>query len=215
MPPKDPRGEPPRTHLHRRTAWSMILALRSLGEEGREMRVAEASAVVPQSPEEVWDLLIGDQMERLVEMPEMSVIAVEDFQMRPDGTARYRVANKAGPSAIWHTADFTVYERPYRSVNRVLESPFGGTFHGTYEPTAAGGTRVSWRWEVEPQYPLAAVMVPMMRPLFARSMQHDLDALAKGGHYARGGAAGSVGSCQGEPPGWYLRGRSHPGFLST
>ena len=61
------------------------------------MRVVEASAVVPLSPEEA-DLLIGDQMHRLVEMPEISVVAVEDFQVRPDGTARYVVANKAGPS---------------------------------------------------------------------------------------------------------------------
>ncbi len=87
------------------------------------MRVVEASAVVPLSPEEAWDLLIGDQMHRLVEMPESSVVAVEDFQVRPDGTARYVVANKAGTSKTWHTADFTVYERPHRSVNRVLDSP--------------------------------------------------------------------------------------------
>jgi hypothetical protein len=60
------------------------------------MRVVEASAVVPLSPEDTWDLLIGDQMHRLVEMPEISVVAVEDFQVRPDGTARYVVANKAG-----------------------------------------------------------------------------------------------------------------------
>jgi Polyketide cyclase / dehydrase and lipid transport len=158
-----------------------MLALRPLGKVGREMRVAEASAVVPLSPEETWDVLIGDQMQRLVEMPDISVVAVEDYEVRPDGTARYVVANKAGPSTIWHTADFTVYERPHRSVNRVLDSPFGGMFYGTYEPTAAGGTRVSWHWEVESQNPLAAVLVPMMRPLFARSMQQDLDALAKEG----------------------------------
>jgi Polyketide cyclase / dehydrase and lipid transport len=145
------------------------------------MRVAEASAVVPLSPEEAWDVLIGDQMQRLVEMPKISVVAVEDYQVRPDGTARYVMANKAGPFPIWHTADFTVYERPHRSVNRVLDSPFGGTFFSTYEPTATGDTRVSWRWEVEPQNPLAAALLPMMRPMLARSMQHDLDALAKGG----------------------------------
>jgi hypothetical protein len=159
----------------------MMLALRPLGKEGREMRVAEASAVVPLSPEETWDVLIGDQMQRLVEMPEISVVAVEDYEVRPDGTARYVVANRAGPSTIWHTADFTVYERPHRSVNHVLESPFGGIFYGTYDPATAGGTRVSWRWEIEPQNRLAAVLLPMMRPLFARSMQQDLDALAKGG----------------------------------
>jgi hypothetical protein len=52
-----------------------ILVLRCPGEE-RVMRVVEASAVVALSPEEAWDLLIGDQMRRLVEMPEISVVAV-------------------------------------------------------------------------------------------------------------------------------------------
>src|SRR5829696_8899381 len=145
------------------------------------MRVAEASAVVPLSPEEAWDVLIGDQMQRLVEMPKISVVAVEDYQVRLDGTARYVVANKAGPSTIWHTAEFTVYERPRQSVNRVLDSPFGGTFYVAYEPTATGDPRVSWHWEIEPQNPLAAALLPVMRPLLAGSMQHDLDALAKGG----------------------------------
>jgi hypothetical protein len=107
----------------------------------RAVRVAEASAVVPLSPEETWDLLLGDQVQRLVEMPEMSVVAVEGYQMRPDGMPRYTMANKVGPTAIRHTADFTVYERPHRSVNRVLDSPFGGTLYGTYEPVAEG-TRV-------------------------------------------------------------------------
>jgi hypothetical protein len=111
------------------------------------------------------------------EMPDNSVVAVEDFQVRPDGTAHYVVANKAGPSTIWHTAEFTVYERPHRSVNRVLDSPFGGTFYGTYEPTG-GGTRVHWRWEVEAQNTLTRLLLPLVHPLLARSMQQDLDALA-------------------------------------
>ena len=142
------------------------------------MRVVEASAVVPLSPEEAWDLLIGDQMQRLVEMPDVSVVAVKDFQVRPDGTARYTVANKAGPSKTWHTADFTVYERPHRSVNRVLDSPFGGMFYGTYQPMGEG-TRVQWRWEIEAQNTLARLLVPLIHPLLARSMQQDLDALSK------------------------------------
>jgi protein-S-isoprenylcysteine O-methyltransferase Ste14 len=140
------------------------------------MRVAEASAVVPLSPEETWDLLLGDQVQRLVEMPSMSVVAVEGYQMRPDGTPRYTMVNKVGPTAIGHTADFTVYERPHRSIKRVLDSAFGGTLYGTYEPVVEG-TQVRWRWEVEPQNPLAGLLLPVARPLLARSMQHDLDAL--------------------------------------
>jgi hypothetical protein len=158
------------------------------------MRVVEASAVVPLKPEEAWDLLIGEQMHRLVEMPEISVVAVRDFQIRPDGTARYVVANKAGPSRTWHTADFTLYERPHRSVNRVLDSPFGGMFYGTYEPVGEG-TRVHWLWEVEAQNTLTRLLLPLVHPLLARSMQQDLDALAKGSgsqEDRRSGLAGRV-----------------------
>jgi hypothetical protein len=38
------------------------------------MRVAEASAAVPQSPEEAWDLLIGDQMHQLAEMAQFFLL---------------------------------------------------------------------------------------------------------------------------------------------
>ena len=87
----------------------------------------------------------------------------------------------------WHTADFTVYERPHRSVNRVLDSPFGGMFYGTYQPVGEG-TRVHWRWEVEAQIRLARLLLPM-HPLLARSMQQDLDALAKSFYPQRIGSA--------------------------
>jgi uncharacterized protein YndB with AHSA1/START domain len=100
----------------------------------RAVRVAEASADVPLSPEETWDLLLGDQIRRLVEMPEMSVVAVEGYQMRPDGKPRYTMANKVGPTAVSHTADFTAYERPHRSVNRVLDSPFGAPYMAPTNP---------------------------------------------------------------------------------
>ncbi len=69
-------------------------------------------------------------------------------------------------------------ERQYRHINRTYESPFGGNFYGTYEPTA-GGTRVTWGWEVEPQNTLVGLLLPVMRPLLAWSLQRDLDTLAK------------------------------------
>lgn len=82
----------------------------------RRSAVVEASAIVPLGPEETWDMLLGEQIPRLVEMPGMSVVAVEDYRMRPDGTPRYTMANKVGPVTVRHTADFSVYERPHRSV---------------------------------------------------------------------------------------------------
>jgi hypothetical protein len=38
---------------------------------------------------------------------------------------------------------------------------------------------VHWRWEVEPQNTLTRLLLPLVHPLLARSMQQDLDALAK------------------------------------
>ena len=140
------------------------------------MQVAEASAVIPLSPEEAWDLLFGD-MRRAVELVP-DVVSVEDFQIRDDGTPRYRMERKTGPFTISFISDYSVFERPHRTVNRVLDSPFGGTFYSTLEPVA-GGTRLSFRWELEPQNPLVVRLLPVLRPLLAWSLQRDLNAAAK------------------------------------
>ena len=36
-----------------------------------------------------------------------------------------------------------------------------------------------WRWEIEPQNPLVGRLLPVMRPLLARSLQRDLNTFAK------------------------------------
>ena len=36
-----------------------------------------------------------------------------------------------------------------------------------------------WRWEVEAENTLTGLLLPLVHPLLARSMQQDLDALAK------------------------------------
>jgi hypothetical protein len=140
------------------------------------MQVAEASAVIPLSPEEAWDLLFGD-MRRAVELVP-DVVSVEDFQIRDDGTPRYRMVRKTGPFTISFISDYSVFERPHRAVNRVLESPLGGTFYSSFEPVA-GGTRLSFRWELEPQNPLVGRLLPVLRPLLAWSLQRDANAAAK------------------------------------
>lgn len=53
------------------------------------MQVVEASAVVSLSLEETWDLFLGDQLQHLVEAVD-NVSAVENYQMRPDGTPATR-----------------------------------------------------------------------------------------------------------------------------
>ncbi len=141
------------------------------------MHVAEASVVIPLSPEETWDLLLGDQLQHVVEMSD-SLVAVEDYQMRADGTPRYQMVQKVGPFKISFVSDYSVFERPHRAVNRVLDSPFGGTFYATLEPTTEG-TQVHWRWEIEPQNALVERLLPVMRPLVAWSLQRGLNTAAK------------------------------------
>ena len=143
------------------------------------MPVVEASTVIPLSPEDAWDLLFGDQAQRAVEAIN-NVISVEDFQMRDDGTPRYKMVRKVGPLTMSTISDYSVFERPNRTISHTREpnAPFGGTFYTIHEPVA-GGTRLSFRMEVEPQNALARVMLPVIRPLFARQLQQDLDDLAK------------------------------------
>ncbi len=141
------------------------------------MSAVEASTVVPLAPGETSDILFGDQMRRAVELFSIAV-AIEDYQMRPDGTPRYTMVSKVGPFTMRGISDYFVYERPHRTANRILDSPLGGTFYVTFEPVPEG-TRTSLRWEVEPQNALVGILLPMLRPLLARQLQQDLDTFAK------------------------------------
>lgn len=141
------------------------------------MQTVEASTVFPLGQEETWDFLTGDQLQRLVALSD-SIVAVEDYQMRSDGTPRYRMVQKLGPFTISFVSDYSVYQRPHRTINRTLDSPLGGTFYSTFD-SVPGGTRVSMRWEVEPQNLLVGVLLPVLRPLLSRSLQRDLETLAR------------------------------------
>lgn len=124
--------------------------------------------------------MFGDQGRRAVEALD-NVISVEDFQMRADGTPRYTMVRKVGPITMSTISDYSVFERPNRTVShtRDPDAPFGGTFYTYHEPVAGGGTRLTFRMEMVPQNSLAAVMVPVVRPLFARQLQQDVDDLAR------------------------------------
>jgi hypothetical protein len=141
------------------------------------MQVAEASVVVPLSPEETWDLLFDNPQQGVVELF-ADIVSAEDYQIRADGTPRYRMVRKAGPLTLSFIADYSVFERPYRTVSRPLGSPIGGTFYTTHEPTTEG-TRMHWRWEIEPQNPLVDRLLPVMRSLVAWSLRRDLNTFAK------------------------------------
>jgi hypothetical protein len=156
--------------------------------------VVEASVVMPGGPEQTWEFLFGDELRRVVELSRM-VVAVQHYRMRSDGTPHYTMVMRVGPFSIRGISDYVVYDRPRRTVNRVLDSPFGGAFHMDFE-AVPGGTRVTERWEVEPRNRLAALVLPAVRPLLARLLQRDLDAWA-GGARRRSGSLGPSG----RPPG--------------
>ncbi len=108
-----------------------------------------------------------------------TVAAVEDYEMRPDGTPRYTMANRLGPFRKRSTSDYFVYERPARSANRVLGLPLGGALHMTFDPVP-GGTRVDAHWQVQTRHRLAALLLPMIQPLLAWYLQRELDAWVRG-----------------------------------
>lgn len=135
------------------------------------MTAVDVSVVMPLTPEEAWDLLLGDPR-RAVEYFD-DILAVEDYEVRADGTPRYRMVRKFGPfPPVSLEADYYVFERPHRAVNRT-EGPFRGDFTVTCEPVA-GGTRMRWHWDVEPRSKVLGAALPLLRPLLAWSLQRDL-----------------------------------------
>ena len=139
-------------------------------------RVVEASAIVQLSPQQTWELLEGDEMRRLVELSD-SIVGIEDYQMRPDGTPRYVHVGKMGPAKMRFTADYSVFEPPRSIEATILDSPFGGAYRVDYEEVP-DGTRVTHHWEVEPQNAFFGLLLPVVRPLIERSLQQDLETIA-------------------------------------
>ncbi|MFD2091322.1 SRPBCC family protein [Blastococcus deserti] len=141
------------------------------------MQSVEASAMVPLSPEKTWDFFWEDPQRTATYLA--SSVTLEDFEIRADGTPRYRMVQRIGPlPRISWVSDYEVFDRPRQHVNKTLESPLGGRFYGTFEPTA-GGTKVTWRWDVEPQNLLVRSLLPVLRPVLAWSLRRDLNAWTK------------------------------------
>jgi hypothetical protein len=142
------------------------------------MRSVDVSAVFPPSPEETWHFLFGDQLRHIVQFSP-TVAAVENYQMRPDGTPLYTMVNKLGRLRKRSTSGYFIYERSTRSANRVLGLPVGGAFHMTFQPIPEG-TRVSGNWQVQAQNRLAGALARMMHPLLTWYLQRELRAWARG-----------------------------------
>jgi hypothetical protein len=156
---------------------STLRERRSREGETKMKRVVEASAVVPLSQEETWELFEGDQMRQVVELSD-SIVAIEDYEMRSDGTPRYVHVGKMGPATTRFTADYSVFEPPRRIEATILDSPFSGNYRVDYEAMPEG-TRITHHWEVVPKNPFLGLLLPIARPLIERSLQRDLETIAR------------------------------------
>lgn len=150
------------------------------------MLPVEVSTDLALAPVEAWDFAWGDggpprflaDMHRLGLW--LDVTAVDEYEMRPDGTPRYRMSRKFGPlPAISMRTEYTVFDRPRRAVNHAVDTPLRGDFIATYEPSATG-TRITWRWEVQATNPVLDLLLTPLRPLLVRSLQRNLDEYARG-----------------------------------
>lgn len=140
------------------------------------MSVIERSAVIPLPLAETWELFNGNQLRDLVEISD-AVVEVRDYRMRDDGTPEYVMVNQAGPRQVSHRSDYTVFDPPHRTVDRVLDSPLGGVFYTEHE-SVEGGTKVTHRWEVEP-HGMMKLLWPLIRSSMAKNFQADLDSIAE------------------------------------
>jgi hypothetical protein len=136
----------------------------------------ERSAFVPLPLADAWEAFFGNDLQNWAELSDM-VVEVRDYRMRPDGTPEYVMVNRMGPMRASHRSDYVVYEPPHRSADDTLESPLGGRYYVEHE-AVEGGTRVRHRWNVEP-HGVMRLLFPIIRPVFARSFQRDLDSMVE------------------------------------
>lgn len=157
------------------------------------MRPVEVSTEVPLSPAQAWDFLWADggpprfldDMHRLGYWRD--VTALEDYEIRPDGTPQYRMSRKFGPlPAVSMRTEYSQFDRPNRAVNHALDTPLRGDFIASYEPTPAG-TRMTWRWEVKSENPVLNAALRPLRPFLVRSLQRNLNEYGKAAARARPG----------------------------
>jgi uncharacterized protein YndB with AHSA1/START domain len=149
------------------------------------MRPVEVSAEIALPPARVWDFLWGDggPPRFLAEMHRLGywrdVTRFEDYEVRPDGTPRYRMSRKFGPlPTVSMRTEYDVFDRPNRAVNRPVDGPLRGDFVVTYEPIREG-TRITWRWDVSATNPLLNGLLRAVRPFMTRSLQRDLNEYVK------------------------------------
>jgi hypothetical protein len=136
------------------------------------MEIARAAAVFPVPPEEAWDFIFADGGRRALAASKL-ITAIDDYQMRSDGTPRYSMTMTIGQISIRGTSDYSVFDRPHKTVNRIYDNPVGGIFVVELMPVPQG-TRVSERWEVHTNSVMRGAF-RVLRPLVSGLLQRDLE----------------------------------------
>lgn len=136
------------------------------------MKPISVSAQFRQSPAAVWDFIFGDGLKHAVAASKM--LEVEGYELRPDGTPRYTMVMKAGPFRIRSVSDYFVYDRPRKTVNKVIGGLFdGGTAYIDLHP-ASVGTRVDMRIELAPPNFRQKLTLTLLRPLLVPMLTAEL-----------------------------------------
>ncbi|BBE21369.1 hypothetical protein MN0502_02520 [Arthrobacter sp. MN05-02] len=140
------------------------------------MRTVQASALFPVPPDQAWEFVFGDQGRRAAAASKMGA-AIENYRIRGDGTPIYTLVMKVGPIALRSVSDYDIFDRPRRTANQVLQSPFGGRFFVDFRPTG-GGTMVTTRWEMNPSRQMVKMLLPILAPLMAYVLRRELSSWA-------------------------------------
>lgn len=85
------------------------------------MPTITTSVVVPLDPEAAWELFFGDERRHSVALSQ-AVVAVEDHEIRADGTPRYTMAHPVAPARAGHSARTAARLRPCGSQGREASS---------------------------------------------------------------------------------------------
>lgn len=116
--------------------------------------------------------IFADRLRRVAAASAM--LEVEGYELRPDGTPRYTMVMKAGPIRIRSVSDYFVYDRPKKTVNKVIGGLFdGGTAYVDLLPQG-GETRVEMRIEPAPPNLRKRLTLALLRPVLVPMLAAEL-----------------------------------------
>ena len=136
------------------------------------MKPINVSARFRQPPDAAWDFIFADRLRRVAAASKM--LEVEGYELRRDGTPRYTMVMKAGPLRIRSVSDYFVYDRPKKTVNRVIGGLFDdGTAYVDFHPQG-GETRVDMRIEPAPANLRTKLTLALLRPVLELMLAAEL-----------------------------------------